>query len=391
MIINSNGNTQLSPPNNSIKDSLLVKVLSVFNNKGGVGKTTLTFHLANALSEMGHKVLMIDADPQCNLTIYSTDQERIHDIWKEEDSIIDNGFDSTKNKLSDEDFNRLNNSVRSIHYLLKPTEEGTGELVKLPPPLKLSSTLDLLPGRLTLHLYEEKISARWTDAYRGDPLSIRTLTKIRSISEEYANTHGYDFVIIDTSPSLSALNKVVISTVDGFFVPASPDLFSLYGIRNIGKALAAWQSEFKIIYQLVSDDKRKLFPENFVTFLGYTIYNAKLYSGVNNKWNLAQAHLNYAEQIPDVIKYSINKDLREKLPDEMLDLPIGETSVMHSHNTFPAMSQHYHKPMWEVPTLPDIEEEHVNTLRGSKAKYQATQEAYKQFASSLLERIKLLT
>ena len=48
-----------------------MKILSVFNNKGGVGKTTLTYHVANALAEMGYKVLMIDADPQCNLTIYA--------------------------------------------------------------------------------------------------------------------------------------------------------------------------------------------------------------------------------------------------------------------------------------------------------------------------------
>ncbi|WP_226941362.1 ParA family protein [Janthinobacterium violaceinigrum] len=46
-----------------------MKILSVFNNKGGVGKTTLTYHLAHSLSELGNKVLIIDADPQCNLKL----------------------------------------------------------------------------------------------------------------------------------------------------------------------------------------------------------------------------------------------------------------------------------------------------------------------------------
>lgn len=46
-----------------------MKIVSLFNNKGGVGKTTLAFHLSWILSEMGKKVLMIDLDPQCNLTI----------------------------------------------------------------------------------------------------------------------------------------------------------------------------------------------------------------------------------------------------------------------------------------------------------------------------------
>ena len=81
-----------------------MKVLSVFNNKGGVGKTTLTYHLAHALAELGYKVLMIDADPQCNLTIYSIDEETIHDIWQAEDRFIDEGFESEKRKLTPQEF-----------------------------------------------------------------------------------------------------------------------------------------------------------------------------------------------------------------------------------------------------------------------------------------------
>ncbi|MFN9916852.1 MAG: ParA family protein, partial [Pirellulaceae bacterium] len=121
---------------------------------------------------------------------------------------------------------------------------------------------------LTLHLYEEKIASRWTDVYRGDPLAIRTITRLRAIAKRYTQEKGYDFVIIDTSPSLGGLNKVIISTVDGFFIPAAPDLFSLYGIRNIGRSLKSWKEEFEIIYQLISKEKRHNFPKEFVKFLG---------------------------------------------------------------------------------------------------------------------------
>lgn len=58
-----------------------MKTISIFNNKGGVGKTTLTFHLAHALAEMGQRTLLIDLDPQCNLTILSMDAEKLHEIW----------------------------------------------------------------------------------------------------------------------------------------------------------------------------------------------------------------------------------------------------------------------------------------------------------------------
>nr|WP_320017058.1 AAA family ATPase [uncultured Desulfobacter sp.] len=339
---------------------------------------------------MGHKVLIIDADPQCNLTIYSLTQEYIHNIWEVEDPFIDEGYESTKAKLDKDEFQKISSNPRSIHYLLKPTEEGTGDHEQWAPPIALSSNLHIIPGRLTLHLYEEKVASRWTDIYRGEPLAIRTITRIRTLSEKYAKIYSYDYVLIDTSPSLGALNKVIISTVDGFFIPASPDLFSLYGIKNIGKSLKAWKDEFNVIYKLISEEKRGAFPKDFVTFLGYTIYNAKKYSGVNNDWNLAQAHLKYASQIPSTIRENSQESMRAHLTDKQLDSPIGLTSVMHSHNTFPSMAQHYNKPMWQVPDLPNLEGEHKNTLRGSRTKYLATKEHYEIFCNDLISRIDLL-
>lgn len=367
-----------------------MKVISVFNNMGGVGKTTLTYHVANALAEMGKKVLIIDADPQCNLTIYSLEQDYIQKLWSDEEPYIDEGFEVTKNNQSKEEYARVMANSRSLHFLLKPTEEGTGDLENLPPPQKLSNNLDIIPGRLTLHLYEEKIAGRWNDMYRGDPLAIRTVTKIRTIAEQYCSNFGYDYVIIDTSPSLGSLNKVLISTVDGFFVPAAPDLFSLYGIKNIGKAISAWKSEFDVIYTVISEEKRKSFPGKFVTFLGYTVYNAKKYTASNNKWDLAQAHLNYANQIPGTIINNIQKEMRDHLSESQLSEPIGMTAVMHTHNTFPAMAQYYHAPMWRVPDMGGLELEHRNTLAGSSEKYKITRERYIQFCEDLINRINLL-
>ena len=364
-----------------------MKTISVFNNKGGVGKTTLTFHLAYALAELGNKVLLIDADPQCNLTIFCTDTETISKIWEPEDPYIDEGIEITSQTVPKAALRKLLSNVRSLHFLLRPTEEGTGEFDTISPPLNLAKNLDLIPGRLSLHSFEEKLASRWAEAYRGDPLAIRTITRIRSIAASYAEAYDYDYVIIDTSPSLGALNKVIISTVDGFFVPASPDLFSLYGIRNIGKSLAKWKTDFDTLYQLISADKRKQFPARFVTFMGYTIYNAKKYS-TGYKWNLALAHLGFANKIPDAIKKHIPQELRSHITDEELSAPIGEMAVMHTHNTFPALAQHYHVPMWKVPTVADLEEEHQNTVAGATQKFRDTRAAYKIFATDLLKRLR---
>ena len=62
-----------------------MKLMTIFNNKGGVGKTTLLYHLANVLAEMGKKVLLIDLDPQCNLSLYGIEIEHLHEIWSKED------------------------------------------------------------------------------------------------------------------------------------------------------------------------------------------------------------------------------------------------------------------------------------------------------------------
>ncbi len=365
-----------------------VKSLAIFNNKGGVGKSTLTFHLAHALKEMNKKVLLVDLDPQCNLTLYGLEMERIHEIWEAEDAFINSpGFAESRKRIPEKDFDKLNGEVRTVHYLLKPIEEGTGELKALPPPHKLENGLDLLPGRLTLHMYEEKIASRWSDIYRGDPLAIRTATGIRSLIEHYATIHGYDIALVDTSPSLGSLNKVAISTVDSFLVPCLPDVFSLYGIRNIGASLSEWSNQFAIIHRLLSDEKRGLFPSEFVKFLGFTVYNARKYTG-KPPWDLAQAHYNYAQQIPGTIEEFIPKSVRADVPPEVLKKPVGETAVMHSHNTLPSMAQKYKCPIWKVPAHAPLDAEDQSTVSGNRMQYEATRERYLEFAAAVLERLK---
>jgi cellulose biosynthesis protein BcsQ len=156
-----------------------LRSISVFNNKGGVGKTTLTYHLAHALAELGKKTLIIDFDPQCNLTIFGLTDDWIYNIWKVEDDYIDDFNDA---RLKDVNFAAHLKSPRSIHFDLKPAEDGTAELPSLPPPIAITDNLHILPGRLTLHLYEDKIASRWSDVYQGDPLAIRTVTRTRSLA-----------------------------------------------------------------------------------------------------------------------------------------------------------------------------------------------------------------
>lgn len=370
-----------------------MKILSMFNNKGGVGKSTLGFHLGCALGELGKKVLLVDLDPQCNMTISGMFEEDLHKIWVEEDAYIED-YEAAISQYG----TNLLETPRSIHFLLKPTEDGLNDIESYPPARHIYENVDLIPGRLSLHQYENKIAERWNGLYQSDNLAIRTITNIRKICKNYADRNGYDFVLVDTSPSLGILNKVIISTVDGFIIPALPDMFSTYGIRNIGKSLHQWQKEFETIYQLISKDKRSRFPEKFVQFMGYTIYNAKKQSKNLNEYDLAVAHYAYVKEMPKIIEKFILPQNRADVAN-IMD-PIGGAAVMHSHNTFPAVAQALKCPMWLVPeTYRNYKSNNPELLQsllteepnsGHFGKYKETQEKYQTFAKDFIARAEVL-
>jgi cellulose biosynthesis protein BcsQ len=365
-----------------------MKIISVFNNKGGVGKSTLSFHLAHALSEIGIKTLMVDLDPQSNLTLQCIESESLEKMWIEEEAYIED----YKSALDDSgtSFDHFLQSPRSIHCLLKPIEDGLYESFMVGEIFQLNNNLGLIPGRLSLHTYEDKIAKSWSEAFMGDPQAIRLITSIRNLCIEASRKFGYQVAIIDTSPSLGILNRVIISTSTGFFVPCMPDMFSTFGIKNIGQALKLWKSQFTTMYSLLSDKKRDSFPKDFVEFLGFTVYNAKKYEG-NNDFDLASTHFSYVEKIPEVISKNIPSDCYSHLANLSVKEPIGGKSVMHSHNTLATMAQKYRQPIWKIPDLSsEILGEDRPTISGNRQVYYNTQSAYQIFAKDLLERLKNL-
>jgi cellulose biosynthesis protein BcsQ len=362
-----------------------LKIVSVFNNKGGVGKSTLSFHLAHALAEQGIKTLMVDLDPQSNLTLECIDANALEALWTEEDPYIEDFQDANEN--SSKTFAEFVATPRSIHCLLKPVEDGVFDSFMLGEVHKISPKLGLIPGRLSLHMFEDKLSKSWSDAFLGEPQSLRLLTAIRSLCLEAEKKHGYEVAILDTSPSLGMLNRVIISMSTGFFVPCMPDMFSTFGLKNIGLALRMWRSQFATMYSVLSDRKRGAFPPHFVKFLGYTIYNARKYAG-QNEYDLATAHYGYAKKLPDIIEKRIPKECYSHLDEGVIGLPIGGKAIMHSHNTLPSMAQKYRVPMWKVPSHSSLSHEDKSTVSGNKEMYVEKKAMYHGFASDLMKRLK---
>jgi cellulose biosynthesis protein BcsQ len=361
-----------------------LKIVSIFNNKGGVGKSTLSFHLGHALSEMKIKTLMIDLDPQSNLTLQCIAPDELERMWTEEEPFIED-FQSALDE-SGSTFDEFIKTPRSIHCLLKPIEDGVYESSSIGAVYSVNEYLGLIPGRLSLHSFEDKLSKSWSDAFMGGPQALRLITSIRSICLEAASKYGYQFVIIDTSPSLGMLNRVIISTSTGFLVPCMPDMFSTFGITNIGLALKSWKGQFDTMYSLLSDKKRAAFPEKFVKFLGFTIYNAKKYAG-QNEFDLAAAHFTYVKRLPETIGKYIPADCYSHLSKGVVEKPIGGTAVMHSHNTLPSMAQKYREPIWKIPNLINLLPEDKATVSGNRNMYVEKKVSYENFALDLLTRL----
>ena len=198
---------------------------------------------------------------------------------------------------------------------------------------------------------------------------------------------GYDIVILDTSPSLGALNRSLLSLADGFIIPCAPDLFSVYGIRNIGNALDIWRKQFDTIFHFLSDSKRESFPRAFVKFLGYTLYNAKKRSDSDNELGIAKSHYNYARQIPTTIERFIKSENTVSYDSDSMRNSIGDNAIIYTHNTFPSFAQKYHKPMWQLPLIGELENVDQSSIRPNAARYHALEDDYKRFAVDLMQRI----
>ncbi len=363
-----------------------MKMIAVFHNKGGVGKSTLLFHTACALAEQGHKILMMDLDPQSNLSLYGIDDITLQDIWEKEENIITEGFPIGTNTFNTSQ-NDIMNLPRTVHFLLKPVESGVDDYNILPPPVRLDKNLSLIPGRITLSQFEGILADRWSISPDENVLTIRTITQFRTIAKRYTEKYGYEYVFVDVSPSLGLLNRAIITSCDAFFMPATPDLFSMYGIRNIGQSLEKWKRSYQSLYNAVNQPLKALFAPTFVKFLGYTIYNAR--GRKDQPLGLAKAHRDFAECIPEEVERWISKEeISPKIGYHIRD-SIGGNAVWGSHNTYPAMAQKYKCPMWLIPTI-NLEESDKFTVNTNKARFIATQEAYYKFVNDLIKRIQYL-
>lgn len=213
--------------------------IALFNNKGGVGKTTLAYHLAHMIRRMGLSVLAADLDPQANLTSMCLEETEIEELWENPSELIDQG--AAAQGLPG--MGRVR-SGQTIADAVRPILEGTGDVAMI-EPAQLQPELWLLPGSLDLSRFEDKLSNEWSRAYAGDVAAIRTSTAFHRIVEQAAASVQADVVLIDVGPNLGAINRAALITADTVLMPLAADLFSLKGLSNLGPSLREWRKDWQ--------------------------------------------------------------------------------------------------------------------------------------------------
>lgn len=197
-----------------------MKIISLFNHKGGVSKTTTTFNLGWMLAEQGYRTLIVDTDPQCNLTALVL------------------GY----NSIDDAETFYAEHPKCDIYSCIKPVLDGEGRVIAATPLETAHPNLALLCGNLELSEAETQISVALATstalpAIRNIPGCIGA--QIRLTAEQ----HGFDYVLVDMSPSVGALNECVLMASDFFIIPTAPDFFCAQAIKSLTKVLPRWNAD----------------------------------------------------------------------------------------------------------------------------------------------------
>ena len=210
---------------------MAIPVLTFFNNKGGVGKTSLVYHLAWMLSDLGYNVLACDLDPQANLTSAFLDEERLEALWDE--AVTSASANAT--------------IFECIKPLMRVGDLQYPVLQRVNPQAMFDGNVYLIPGDLSLAGFEDTLATEWPNALGSSNLyrPFRILTAFSTIMQHAASQADAKIILADIGPNLGAINRSALIATDYVVVPLGADLFSLQGLRNLGPTLRRWRLDWQ--------------------------------------------------------------------------------------------------------------------------------------------------
>ena len=249
-----------------------MKTIAFFNNKGGVGKTSLVYHLAWMFADHGIKTLAVDLDPQSNLTAMFLDEGRLETLWPDDEH------------------------PDTVYGAIRPILRGTGDIAQ-PHVEMITTTLGLIPGDLGLSRFEDKLSDAWPRCHNRDESAFRTMTAFHRLVQRGAEW-GAEVVLIDVGPNLGAINRSALIASDQVCLPLAPDLFSLQGLKNLGPTLREWRAVWADL--LTKAPSELPMPKGKMEPVGYIV----MQHGILDT-RPVKAYKRWMDQIPSVYREAV--------------------------------------------------------------------------------------
>jgi chromosome partitioning protein len=311
-----------------------VPVIAFFNNKGGVGKTSLVYHLAWMFSDLGTHVVAADLDPQANLTSACLDEDLIESIWMD----------------------RL--SPQTAYNCVEPIVRGFGDIDVRLPHAFIADRFGLLPGDLLLSAFEDELSSQWQAALDGNERAFYVLSAFSRIVQQVATDCEAELILLDLGPNLGSINRAALIAADYVVVPLSPDLYSLRAMRNLGSTLAEWRDEWND--RLRRKPKMDIeLPAGGMEPLGYIVLQRSVrLDRPNDKW---------INRIPgDYRKYVLSEPSDDSVT---IQNDPHKLALLKHYPSLMTMAQEARKPMF-----------HLKPADGAiGSHFQSAQEAYRDF------------
>lgn len=341
----------------------MVHKIALFNHKGGVSNATTTFDLGWILASKGKRVILVDTDPQCNLTGIALKEETEDDEARIEK--IYNTHSNIKTGLAPA-FELQPRAIEAVNCIPVQGQEG----------------LFLLPGHVGFGEYEVTLGI--AQELSGSIQTLKNLPgAISDLLEKTANKFDADYILINMSPSLGAINQNLLMTSDFFLVPTSADFFSVMAIDSLSRILPKWCSWAKMASaNPILKEAAYPFPEFKLKFLGTIVQNYRIIRGKETV-----AFQTWIEKIEKTVADKLKPILEKNnllLPNQVYtEQGINSSFTMtkfSEFNSLIALSQVYSTPVYALTP-----EQLGNGIVGKT--YQKKQEEFKTTFSDLADKI----
>lgn len=292
-----------------------VPVIAFFNNKGGVGKTSLVYHVANMIADQGRSVLAVDLDPQGNLSAAFLEEEKLEQLWPE------------------------NLSRATIFGSIRPLKAGVGD-IEAPLLEGISDNLALIPGDMELSQFEDELSRVWPDCLNHDERAFRVTSAFWRVMQRGAQGQKASVILVDLGPNLGAINRAALIASDCVVIPLGPDLFSLQGLRNLGPTLREWRRGWEDRLQRKPEAAPEQ-PPGTMKPLGYVVMQHSV-----RRDRPVKSYEKWISRIPGVYRRFVLDQSDEDAPTVRED-PECFAQLKHYRSLMP-MAQEARKPIFSL-------------------------------------------